>query len=96
MLVHHAQASDYGLSGRRKSDSLAIEKYLSRRRTVKAEQDVHERRLAGAIFAEEGYYLAFHETYGYFAVRGKRSEKLADAARFEDRRICGERRAGFQ
>src|SRR5262249_37813949 len=53
---------------------------------VVAEQDRHQGRLAGAVFAEQGEHFAFAERERNGVVRDQRAETLGDAGKAQDRR----------
>ena len=59
MLVHHADAELDRLAGRIDADLLPIEENLALGRLVEADENVHERRFARAVFSKEGVYLTF-------------------------------------
>ncbi len=58
MLVNHADAVAAGLGGPRQDNSLAGDDDIAGIRGVKAGRDVHHRRFAGAVFAQEGMNFA--------------------------------------
>ena len=59
VLVHHANAELDRLAGRIDADLLPIEENLALGRLVEADENVHERRFARAVFSKEGVYLTF-------------------------------------
>ena len=59
VLMHHADAELDRLAGRIDADLLPIEENLALGRLVEADENVHERRFARAVFSKEGVYLTF-------------------------------------
>ena len=80
MLVHHADAArqrGLGLSGRQR---LAERLDAALVGHVVAEQDVHERGLAGAVLAQQRQHLAAMQIEADRIVGDERAEALGDAA----------------
>ena len=82
-------------------DLLAVEQDLARVRVVQPVEDVHQRRLAGAVLAEQRVHLALAELEVDVVVGEHPGELLRDSAELEDccRRtwaaILSRRRAGL-
>ena len=70
---------------------LAVHADLALVRVVEPVEDVHERRLAGAVLAEERVHLALRELEVDVVVRDDAREPLRDAAELEEGGIapCG-------
>ena len=84
VLVHHPDpAADRVLRGA-EADALALEQDLALVGPVEPVDDVHQRRLAGAVLAEEGVHLARDEVEVDVVVREDARELLGDAAQLED------------
>ena len=64
----------------------AVDPDLARIGAVEAEQDVHQRGLAGAVLAEQADHLAGMDREVDRAVGVHRAEALVDAAKLEQRR----------
>ena len=58
VLMHHADAELDRLTGGVDADLLTVQKDFSFCRLVETDQDVHKRRFARAVFAEQGMHLA--------------------------------------
>ena len=79
MLMHHAYARGIGVVGRPEPHLVPIDENLPLVGLIKTHEDVHERRLARAVLANQGerLALAYAERYG---IAGERSgEALGDA-----------------
>ena len=61
VLVHHPDPVLDRVGGRVQDDRLALEEDLALVRPVEPVDDVHQRRLAGAVLAEQGVHLAAAE-----------------------------------
>ena len=76
--MHHADAELDRLTGGVDADLLTVQKDFSFCRLVETDQDVHKRRFARAVFAEQGMHL----TLGYgqidIVVRIEVTESFAD------------------
>ena len=57
-LMDHGDAALQSLHRTLKADFFAVQEYLSRVRLVDAEQALHQRGLAGAVFAHQRVHLA--------------------------------------
>ena len=78
VLVHHADAVLDGDAGTGDVHLLAMHEDLSLSRLVQADEDVHERGLAGAVLAQERMDLAFPYGQVNVLVGIERAEALAD------------------
>ena len=76
-------------------DVLPGQQDLAAVRLVDAGHDLDQRRLAGAVLAEEGVDLAGIERQRHVLQRLGRAESLGDVAHFEDRRGARARGAGW-
>ena len=84
VLVHHADAGfDRVLRGA-EDDGLALQQDLPLVGLVEAVEDVHERRLAGAVLAEEGVHLALAHVEADVVVGDDAREPLRDPTHLED------------
>ena len=68
------------------STALAVDADLARVFTVGAAEDLHQRRLAGAVLAEQHVHVAGVQRQIDFVERQHAGERLADAAHLEHRR----------
>ena len=80
VLVHHADAGSDRLGGPREGDGHAAQIYFARGSLQQPVEDVHERRLAGAILADEGVNLARTDLQRRVADRDEIAEVLHDPA----------------
>ena len=89
-LVDGDDAGALGVVGRREGDRLAEELDLARVGAVRAGQDLEQRRLAGAVLAEQGVDLGRPDFEMDVLERLHAGEALADAGHLEDRtvRLC--------
>ena len=87
MLVHHSDPGCDRAVRRGEVGRCAVEQDLPVVRPVEAVEDVHERRLAGAVLAEERVHLAPAQVEIDPVVRENTGEALRDAAQLEDGRI---------
>ena len=91
MLVHHADpVLDRGLRGAER-DALAFDPDLALVRVVEPVEDVHERRLAGAVLAEERVHLAPAQVEVDVVVGEDAGEPLRDPPELERGRLFGHR-----
>ena len=84
MLVHHADAARDRISGGGEGNLLPLEVDLAGVRVVQPVEDVHQRRLAGAVLAEQGVYLTAQQLEVNVVVREHAGELLGDAVQLED------------
>ncbi len=82
-LVDHAHAGGDGIEGGMKLDLLAAEKNGPLVRPVKAVEDRHERRLAGAVLAHDGVDLAAFNGEIHVIVGNQRAVALDYADRLQ-------------
>ena len=73
-------------AGPRMRDRLAVDEDLALVRLQQPVQDVHQRRLAGAVLAEQGVDLAWLDGQVDVVVGDQVTEALGDAAQFESQR----------
>ena len=87
VLMHHADARGERIGRAPDRDRTARDPDFAGIRMIQAEQDVHQRGLAGAVLAEQPQDLAGmeREVDGAIGVHG--AEALVDAAQLEQR--CG-------
>ena len=84
VLVHHADPGlDRVLRGGER-DRLAVEQDLARVGLVEPVEDVHQRRLAGAVLAEQRVHLALRQLEVDVVVGDDARERLRDPAHLED------------
>ena len=84
VLVHHADAVlDRGLR-RAELGRLAVDQDLALVRPVEAVEDVHQRRLAGAVLAEQRVHLALAQVEVDAVVRDDAGEALRDPTKLEN------------
>src|SRR5206468_3640903 len=69
---------------RREGDGLAVQEDLPGVGLVEPVEDVHQRRLAGAVLAEERMHLAGGELEGDMVVGDDARELLGDPAQLQD------------
>ncbi|EPJ40977.1 putative ABC transporter ATP-binding protein YufO [Streptomyces afghaniensis 772] len=99
VLVDHADAADDGVGRRREADLLAVDGDGALVRLLHAVEDLHQRRLAGAVLADEGVHGALADAEVDVVVGHDARETLRDPGeldgghRFLDRR-SGRRAAG--
>ncbi len=86
VLVDHADAAVDGVRWAGDLDGLPVEQDLARVRRGQAVEDVHERRLAGAVLAEQGVDLAGPHVEVDAVVGDDARVALGDAAHLERRR----------
>ena len=83
MLVHHADPGGDRVLGRPDGHGLAVEPYLALVRLHQPVEDVHQRRLAGAVLAEQGADLAGLDGQVDVVIGHEAAEPLGDAAQFQ-------------
>ena len=81
VLVHHANPGVDRLTSRPAGDVAAVERDRAGVRVVQAGQDPHERRLAGAVLADQRVNLAALHLEVRVAVRFDAAEAFSDARR---------------
>ena len=89
VLVHHADPEVDRVAGRAHLDRLAVDQDLALVRPVEAVEDVHQRRLPGAVLAEQRVHLAAAQVEVDVVVRDHAGEALRDALQLEERRFVG-------
>ena len=89
VLVDHPDPVLDGVLRRVHRDRLALDEDLALVRPVQAVDDVHERRLAGAVLAEERVHLPPAEVEVDRVVRDDPGKALRDAAQLENGRSVG-------
>ena len=95
VLVHHPDPALDRVLGRRERRLLPVEEDLPRVRVVEPVEDVHQRRLAGAVLAEQRMHLAGGDVEVDVVVGEHAGEALGDPAELENgwlgpltRRFC--------
>jgi len=88
VLVHHADAQCICIVGVADGDLLAVLADLTSLRLVQAEQHAHQRTFAGAIFAQQGVYLAFAQLQGDIIVCLDPREFLGDVEHLDHKILC--------
>ena len=83
MLVHHPDAQRNGIVGRVDRHILAADQDLALIRFVQAVQDVHQRRLPGAVFAEQSVDLSLLQRQIDVIVGQHSGECLRDASKLQ-------------
>ena len=83
VLVHHTYAEPNGVGRARDLDRLAVEAHLARVGAGEPVDHVHQRRLAGAVLAQEGVNLAPADGQIDPVVGTQRAVGLDDAAKVE-------------
>ena len=78
VLMHHADAQLYRLTGGVDTDFLPLQKNLSLGGLIQADQNIHQRGLAGAVFTQQRQYLAPVHGQADVLVGVKIAESLAD------------------
>ena len=84
MLVHHADAERRGVVGVVDLHDLPVLANLPGLGLIEAEEDAHQRALAGAVLAQKGVYLAFPQPEGDVVVGDDARELLGDVEHFND------------
>ncbi len=85
VLVDHANPCADGITGFLNLEALPADQNLPFVRGIESIENVHEGGLAGAVFAQQGVYLAWVQIQVYMIVRQNTGEALSDAAKLEDR-----------
>ena len=78
VLVNHSDAVLNGNAGACDVHLLTVHEDLALGRLVQADKDVHERRLASAVLAQQGVDLAFPHGQVHVLVGVERAKALAD------------------
>ena len=86
VLEHHADPELDGPRRRVDHDRLAVQVHLALVRAVEPVEDAHQRRLAGAVLAQQGVDLALAQVEIDAVVRDDRAESLGDAPELEGER----------
>ena len=89
VLVHHADPEVDRVARRADLDLVAAQKDLALVGRVEPVEDVHERRLAGSVLAQEGVHLAGRQLEVDLVVRDDSREPLGDAAELEEWLLVG-------
>ena len=84
MLVHHADAGGQRIGRAGDPHRLALDEDLAGVGRIGAEQHVHQRRLAGAVLAQQPEDLARRHAEIDGLVRLDGAEALGDAAHFDE------------
>ena len=84
VLVHHPDAVLDRRLGRAELGRLAVDPDLALVRVVEAVDDVHQRRLAGAVLAEQRVHLALAQVEVDAVVRDDAGEALRDPTKLEN------------
>ena len=84
VLVHHADPVLDRRARRAELGLLAVDQDLALVRVVEAVEDVHQRRLAGAVLAEERVHLALAQVEVDVVVRNDAGEALRDPTKLEN------------
>ena len=87
VLVDHADPQVDRVARRAHLDRLAVDQDLALVRPVEAVEDVHQRRLPGAVLAEQGVNLAAAQVEVDLVVRDHAREALRDALQLEEWRL---------
>ena len=85
MLVHHADAGGQRIGRTGDPHRLALDQDLAGIRRIGAEQHIHQRRLAGAVLAEQPEDFTRRDAEIDGLVRLDGAEALGDAAHFDER-----------
>jgi len=92
VLVHHPDPGPDRVAGRRELDPLAVQEQLARIGPVEPVEDVHQRRLPGAVLTEQGVHFPAPHVQADVVVRDRARELLADPAHLENE-VVGHRGA---
>jgi hypothetical protein len=87
LLVNGADARELGLARRVERHGAAVEQDLSRIAPAGAAQDLHQRRLAGAVLAEQDVHLARTQLEAHIVEGDDARVAFADAAHLQERRL---------
>ncbi len=86
VLVDHAHAGGDGVGWRPQPQRFTVEQHLTGVGLLQAEQDLHQRRLAGAVLAQQGMHLAAPDVEVDAVVGHDAGKRLGDAAHLQQRR----------
>src|SRR5580692_10477122 len=86
LLVDNDDPGIQGVSGVMGSESLAPQLDRSLIRLMDAGQDLHERRFAGAVLADDAEHFALIERQRHLMENGNAEKRLRDAVHFEKMR----------
>ena len=87
MLVDHADPGAHGVARVGDPDQFAVDADLPGVRPQQAKEHVHQRRLAGAVLAEEAVDLALFDGQVHLVIRDELAEALGDVDEFELHRL---------
>ena len=88
MLVHHADAGGDGRLAVADGDRIAVDADLAAVGLIEAVEDRHQRRLAGAVLADDAVDRALGDGQIDILVGVDRPEALVDAHEFDGRRLA--------
>ncbi len=90
LLIDHADAQIFGCARRVDGNGLAIDRNFAGVGALRAGQDLHERRFAGAVFADQCVHFAGLQVERNVFERANTGKRLPDAAHLEERtsRLC--------
>ena len=91
LLMHHADAGREGVARRAEMDLVAVERHAAAILRVYARDDLHQRRLAGAVLADQAVDLAGAQHEIDVAQGRDAAEGLRDAIHGEPRRAVARR-----
>ena len=83
VLVDHADAQCIGIVGVFDLDDLSVFLDLSLFRLIQTEENAHQGRLAGAVFAKQGVYLAFPQLKCDVIICNDARKPLRDVEHFD-------------
>src|SRR6202040_357918 len=86
MLMHHADTERDGSAGAADVDGFSVNQDLAAIGLVKAKENAHKRRFAGAILADDASDRARRDAERNIAVRVDGAEALLDVAQLDGRR----------
>ena len=86
MLMHHADTGGQGVGGGVDGDGFPADADTARVDGIQAEQDVHERGLAGAILTEQAQHLTGPQGQIHSAIGMHVAKALIDSAHLQQRR----------
>jgi len=83
--MDQTDASSQRVAGARQRHRLAAETQFAMIRAQVSDENLEQRRLAGAVLADDRVRLAVADREGDIAQRGDRAERLADLAKLDGR-----------